>query len=77
MKVKIQKQGNYLVLRIPKTLAAELDIRQGSVVDVSFKHRRLAIDSSSEPAYSLEELLAGVTTRNLHAEIPTSTSKSE
>lgn len=76
MKVKIQKKGDDLVLRLPKSLAADLNIRQGSVVEVSFKRRRLVIDSSADPDYSLEELLAGVTTHNLHAEIPIGTSES-
>jgi antitoxin MazE len=77
MKVKIQKNGDDLVLRIPATLVADLNIRQGSVVEVSFKRNRLVINSSAETDYTLEELLAGVTARNLHAEIPTGTFEPE
>jgi antitoxin MazE len=69
MKVKVQKWGNDLVLSIPTSLAAGLNIRQGSVVEVSFNLRRLLIDVVDEGDYKLEELLAGVTKRNLHAGI--------
>ena len=69
MKVKIQKRGNDLVLRIPAPLADGSNIRQGSVVEVSFNLGSLLIGPVDEVDYTLEELLAGVTKRNLHAEI--------
>lgn len=69
MKVKIQKWGNDLVLRIPASLVAGSNIREDSVVEVSSNLGRLLIDTVAEADYMLERLLAGVTRRNLHAEI--------
>ncbi|MCA1629006.1 MAG: AbrB/MazE/SpoVT family DNA-binding domain-containing protein [Acidobacteria bacterium] len=71
MKVKIKKNGDELVLIIPISSAADLNIKQGSIVEVSFEQRRLVVESVAETDYTLEELLAGVTKRNLHAEIDT------
>jgi antitoxin MazE len=69
MKVKIQKWEDDLALRIPESLTADLNIREGSTIGVTIRHGRLAVESAAELDYTLEELLAGVTERNLHAEI--------
>jgi antitoxin MazE len=71
MKVQIQRWGNSLALRIPKSFAIESKIDQGSVVEVSLDQGRLVVEPVTEIDYTLEELLAGVTKRNLHAEVET------
>jgi antitoxin MazE len=71
MRTQIQKWGNSLALRIPKSFAAESHIEAGSVVDLSITEGKLIIIPVSEPTYTLDELLAGVTTDNLHAEVDT------
>lgn len=71
MKVQIQRWGNSLALRIPKSFAIESKIDQGSVVEVSLDQGRLVVEPVTELDYTLEELLAGVTKRNLHAEVDT------
>lgn len=68
MRVQIQRWGNSLALRIPKSFAVESKIEQGSVVEVSLDQGRLVVEPVAESEYTLEELLAGVTKRNLHAE---------
>lgn len=69
MKVQIQKWGNSLALRIPKSFAVESKIEQGSTVEVSLKGGKIIVEPVAETSYSLEELLAGVTKSNLHKEI--------
>jgi antitoxin MazE len=69
MKVKIQKWEDNLALRIPKSLTEDLNIREGSTVEVAFRRGRMAIDPATESDYTLEGLLAGVTERNLHGEL--------
>jgi antitoxin MazE len=69
VKARIQKWGNSLALRIPKSFAAHSNIEQGSVVDLSLDNGRMIVEPAKELEYSLEELLAGVTKRNLHSEI--------
>lgn len=69
MKVQIQKWGNSLALRIPKSFAVESNISQGSTVEVSLEGGRIIVFPVAEPEVSLDELLAQVTPENLHGEI--------
>jgi antitoxin MazE len=71
MKVQVQRWGNSLALRIPKSFAVESNIEQGSVVEVSLDEGRIVVEPVRETDYTLEELLSGVTKRNLHAEADT------
>src|SRR5437588_9760304 len=68
MKARIQKWGNSLALRIPKSFAAHSNFEQGSVVDLLLDNGRMIVEAK-EKDYSLEELLARVTKNNLHSEI--------
>ena len=69
MKVQVQKWGNSLALRIPKSCAVQSQIEQGTLVDVSVVKGKLVIAPIAERKYTLEELLEGVTKRNIHGEI--------
>jgi len=69
MKARVQKWGNSLALRIPKSFAAHSNIKQGSVVDLSLDNGRMIVEAAKEQEYSLEELLAQVTKKNLHSEV--------
>ena len=69
MKARIQKWGNSLALRIPKSFAAHSNIKQGSVVDLSLDNGRMIVEAAKEQEYSLDELLARVTKNNLHSEV--------
>ena len=71
MRVSVQKWGNSLALRIPKSFAEETAIANGSVVDLTVVRGRLVVKPVSKPTYELEELLAGVTKKNQHGEIQT------
>jgi antitoxin MazE len=41
MRIKIQKWGNSLAVRIPKAIAVESKIRQGSAVDLTLERGRV------------------------------------
>ncbi len=71
MKVQIQKWGNSLALRIPKSFAIESKVTQGSLVEVSLEQGKIVVVPVVEPEFILEDLLAKVTKRNLHEEIDT------
>ena len=72
MRVSVQRWGNGLALRIPESLAAESKIKQGSLVEVSVAKGKLVFTPVSQKrSYSLAEMLASVTRRNLHAEVDT------
>ena len=74
MKTKVQKWGNSLALRIPKSFAAETLLEPDTEVDLSLVQGKLVITPIVESDYSLEELLEGVTEENIHAEVDTGAS---
>ena len=71
MQTRIQKWGNSLGLRIPKSFAKQAGVEAGSEVDLSVEGSDLVVRSKRHPRYQLAELLRGVTARNLHKEIDT------
>lgn len=71
MVTKIQKWGNSLGLRIPKSFAKEAGVEEGSAVDISIDGERLVIQPVRSPAYKLRDLVSEIREDNLHNEIPT------
>ena len=71
MRARVQKWGNSLALRIPKALAVETDLEQGSEVDLSLVAGSLVVTPTRPAEYTLESLLAGVTPANRHGEVDT------
>ncbi|MCJ7579303.1 MAG: AbrB/MazE/SpoVT family DNA-binding domain-containing protein [Candidatus Aminicenantes bacterium] len=71
MVTKIQKWGNSLGLRIPKSFAREANIEEGSSVDISLEKDRLVIKPIRATQYKLSELLSQITEDNKHDEILT------
>ena len=74
MLTKIQKWGNSLGLRIPKSFAAEAEVEEGSTVDLAIENGELVIRPVRRPRLTLEAMLAGITEQNLHEEIGTGVS---
>jgi antitoxin MazE len=68
MKTRIQKWGNSLALRIPKAVAAEVRLAEGTRVEVSLAEGKLVVRPLAPEAPSLEALLRGVTDDNLPGE---------
>lgn len=68
MQSRVQKWGNSLALRIPKSFATEIGLADDTPVEISLVEGKLVISPLPVPTYSLEELLAGITTENLHSE---------
>ncbi len=68
MQTRIQRWGNGLGLRIPRSLAQEAGVEVGSEVDLSIRGGELIMKPGSRRKYQLSELLRKVTTKNLHSE---------
>ena len=67
MRVTVSRWGNSLGVRIPRALAEDAGVAEGSTVDVRVEGRRIvAVPVDDEP--TLDELLEGVTSDNLHGE---------
>ncbi len=70
MKTVVQKWGNSLALRIPKTMAEHIKVKEGVSVDIREDGDTLFI-RPSKTKFTLKELLAKVKPENLHGEIKT------
>ncbi|PKN12281.1 MAG: AbrB/MazE/SpoVT family DNA-binding domain-containing protein [Deltaproteobacteria bacterium HGW-Deltaproteobacteria-4] len=71
MFAKAQKWGNSLAVRLPKGLAEECGIEADSSIEIVREDNLIIIKSARKEGLSLDSLLAGVTTENLHAEVAT------
>jgi antitoxin MazE len=71
MKTRVQRWGNSLAVRIPKSFAEEVGLHAESPVDLRLSEGMLVLDPAVVAAPTLDELLAGVTESNVHAEVTT------
>jgi len=69
MQTKVQMWGNSLALRIPKSFAMEIGLKNDLAVDLSLFEGKLLISPLVTPPYTLDGLLAGITEENRHGEI--------
>jgi antitoxin MazE len=68
VETKIQRWGNSLGLRIPKSFAAEAHVEAGSTVDLTVEDGRLVVRPVPARIYDLASLVAGITRDNIHEE---------
>ncbi len=68
MRVKVQKWGNSLALRIPKSFAAEISLKCGSMINLSLNDGKLIIEPVTPEEYNLKNLLSEVKETNIHKE---------
>jgi antitoxin MazE len=71
VKTKVQRWGNSLAVRIPKTFAEEVGIKDDSPIEMRLVKGGLLLEPLAGWSPSLEELLNGVTESNLHDEVDT------
>jgi antitoxin MazE len=71
MRLRVQKWGNSLALRIPAAFARETGLGPGADVDLELEGKRLIITPRSNGPYTLVKLLNGVTDENRHAAVDT------
>lgn len=67
---KIRKWGNSLGIRIHKVIAEQINLKDGSVVEIQVSGNKLIITPTA-PVYTLDSLLAGVNENNLPGEVDT------
>ena len=68
MKTRVQKWGNSLALRIPKSFAEEVGLRANGAVDLSLIAGTLVVQPVAPQPVSLAELLRNVTKANIPGE---------
>ena len=71
MLARIHKWGNSLGLRIPKTLAADAQVAEGTSVELNVENGRLIVVPQRKAKCGIKDLVAGITPENLHGETDT------
>ncbi|OHA83955.1 MAG: hypothetical protein A2937_00415 [Candidatus Yonathbacteria bacterium RIFCSPLOWO2_01_FULL_47_33b] len=66
MTTKYQKWGNSLAIRIPKEIAREVNIREGSDASFSVENGVIMLSSPKKPKYTLEGLLKNFDKKTQH-----------
>lgn len=70
MELRIQKWGKSAALRLPALVMAEAKLDIDSKVDVRVEGGRIVVEPLAPADLGLSSLLAGITTENLHDEVP-------
>lgn len=69
METRIRKWGNSLAVRIPQSVANQIDLRPDLLVNLVVNGNDLTISPIRQPFPTLEELLEGVSDDNRHEEV--------
>jgi len=68
MKTRVQKWGNSLALRIPKSFAAEAGLRANGAVELSLVDGALLVQPVTPQPLTLDQLLRGITDDNMRSD---------
>lgn len=69
MKARIQKWGNSLALRIPKSFAQELSIKEDTMIELTVEQDHLVVTVMPEERLVLADLVEKITSENRHQEL--------
>ena len=68
MNSHVQRWGNSLAIRIPKVFADETGLAPNDEVEITVQNGQIILTPIKSKAYSLDQLLAGITPENQHDE---------
>jgi antitoxin MazE len=71
MVARVQKWGNSLAVRIPRSYARDARLTSGSAVDISVRDGKIVLAPARRGRFRLDVLLKAVTKSNRHREIDT------
>ena len=69
MHVRVRKWGNSLAVRIPKPLAEDAEVKEGTVLNLAVSDGKVVAVPVKTRKLSLRQLLAKVNKKNLHPEV--------
>lgn len=75
MKATVKKWGNSAAVRIPASVMAALHLDLDEVVEVGEEKGRIVIEPVRQKAYILDDLLKGITAKNVHEAIESGPSR--
>ena len=71
MEVIVKKWGNSAAVRIPASVMAAAHVDLDQAVEVREEQGRIVIEPVRRKVYKLDELLGGITGKNLHEPVDT------
>ncbi|MEH2059999.1 MAG: AbrB/MazE/SpoVT family DNA-binding domain-containing protein [Nostoc sp.] len=71
MTAVVAKWGNSLAIRIPKAVAEQAHITEGTGIELSVQGDNIIITPQKRKKYTLDELLEGMTADKFHPEFET------
>lgn len=71
MQTKVQRWGNSLGLRIPKSFAEEAGVEAGSTVDIAVEGGDLVVRPIRPRRYDLRSLVRAINAKNVHDAVET------
>lgn len=69
MELQVKKWGNSLGLRIPQAIANQVNIQDGSTINLILKKNKIEIVPIESENYELDDLINSITDSNLYSEI--------
>jgi antitoxin MazE len=69
MRTRIQKWGNSLAVRIPRSFADEAGLQKETAIEVLVEEGKIVVKRVAKPELTLRQLLRKVTDENLHREV--------
>jgi antitoxin MazE len=74
MKTRAQKWGNSLAIRVPKSVAQQVGLKEQDDLEIEVQDGKVVLKPQLQRVYRLEDLVKQITQKNLHGEIDTGTS---
>lgn len=71
MRTRVQKWGNSLAVRLPRSIAADSGLDADTAVEIVLREGSVVVTRVAEPSFTLEQLLAQITPENAHGEVDT------
>jgi antitoxin MazE len=69
MKVTVRKWGNSASVRIPASVMQAMHLNLDEIVEVREEKGRIVIEPVRQKTYVLDDLLKGITAKNLHGAV--------
>jgi antitoxin MazE len=69
MKTTAQKWGNSLAVRVPKNVAAQVGLKAHDDLEIIVSDGNVVLKPHIRRVYRLEDLVKGITSKNVHGEI--------
>ncbi len=71
MKTTAQKWGNSLAVRVPKSVATQVGLKEKDSFEIEVQDGNVVLKPHVRRTYRLDDLVKGITPQNRHSEVDT------